>query len=119
MQADIHEAFKSLVKSRRDGKLKADDEELFSGAFWSGGQALTLGLVDGLGNLHDVVREKFGDEAVLRPVTKSAGWMRRLRMPPQVAGPQGAGHSGRIAAGLADEVIEALEARALWQRFGL
>jgi signal peptide peptidase SppA len=115
MQADIHEAFKALVKSRRDGKLKADDDELFSGAFWSGNQALGLGLVDGLGSLHDVVKEKFGDEAVLRPVTKSGGWMRRLRMPPQVAGRP----SGHVAAGLADEVIEALEARALWQRFGL
>ncbi|MFW6077380.1 MAG: S49 family peptidase [Hyphomicrobiales bacterium] len=115
MQADIHETFKTLVRTRRDGKLKVDDDELFSGAFWSGGQAREIGLVDGLGSLHDVVTEKFGAEAILKPVTKSAGWMRRLRMPPQVARPP----SGHLAAGLADEVIETLEARALWQRFGL
>jgi signal peptide peptidase SppA len=115
MQADIHETFKALVRTRRDGKLKVEDDELFSGAFWSGGQAREIGLVDGLGSLHDVVTEKFGPEAVLRPVARSAGWMRRLRMPPQVASPR----SGHLAAGLADEVIEALEARALWQRFGL
>lgn len=115
MQADIHEVFKTLVKTRRDGRLKADDGELFSGAFWSGGQALQLGLVDGLGSLHDVVREKFGAEAVLKPVTRSGSWMRRLRLPPQVA----SGRSGHLAAGLADDLIEALEARALWQRFGL
>jgi hypothetical protein len=41
--------------------------------------------------------------------------MRRLRFPPQVAGSR----SGHLAAGLADELIETLEARALWQRFGL
>ena len=115
MQADIHETFKSLVRTRRDGKLKVEDDELFSGAFWSGNQAREIGLVDGLGSLHDVVTDKFGPEAILRPVSRTAGWMRRLRMPPQVAGRP----SGHIAAGLAEEVIEALEARALWQRFGL
>jgi len=115
MQADIHEVFKTLVKSRRDGKLKADDGELFSGAFWSGGQALALGLIDGIGSLHEVVREKFGADAVLRPVTRSGSWMRWLRMPPQVD----PGRSGHLAAGLAEDLIDALEARALWQRFGL
>jgi signal peptide peptidase SppA len=115
MQADIHEVFKTLVKTRREGRLKAEDSELFSGAFWSGGQALQIGLVDGLGSLHAVVKEKFGADAVLKPVSKSAGWMRRLRFPPQVAGSR----SGHLAAGLADELIETLEARALWQRFGL
>jgi signal peptide peptidase SppA len=115
MQADIHEVFKTLVKTRREGRLKAEDSELFSGAFWSGGQALQIGLVDGLGSLHAVVKEKFGADAVLKQVTRSAGWMRRLRFPPQVAGSR----SGHLAAGLADELIETLEARALWQRFGL
>jgi signal peptide peptidase SppA len=115
MQADIHEVFKTLVRTRRDGRLKAGDEELFSGAFWSGGQALQLGLVDGLGSLHDVVKEKFGAEAVLKPVSRPGGWMRRLRVPPQV----NSDRSGHLAAGLADDLIEALEARALWQRFGL
>jgi signal peptide peptidase SppA len=115
MQADIHEVFKTLVKTRRAGRLKAEDAELFSGAFWSGGQALQIGLVDGLGSLHAVVKEKFGADAVLKQVTRSAGWMRWLRFPPQVAGAP----SGHLAAGLADELIETLEARALWQRFGL
>ena len=120
MQADIHEVFKTLVKTRRDGRLKAKDDELFSGAFWSGGQALELGLVDGLGSLHDVVKEKFGVDAVLKSVTRSGGWLRRLRMPPQVTDPWSRNTaSGHLAAGLADDLIEALEARALWKRFGL
>jgi ClpP class serine protease len=115
MQADIHEVFKTLVKTRRGGRLKADDEELFSGAFWSGGQAMERGLVDGLGSLHNVVKEKFGAEAVLKPVSPPGSWMRRLRLPPRVASPR----SAHLAAGLAVDLIEALEARALWQRFGL
>jgi signal peptide peptidase SppA len=115
MQADIHEVFKTLVKTRRGGRLKADDEELFSGAFWSGGQAMERGLVDGLGSLHNVVKEKFGAEAVLKPVSPPGSWMRRLRLPPRVASPR----SAHLAAGLAIDLIEALEARALWQRFGL
>ena len=52
LQADVHSAFKSLVKNRRGAKLKGEDSELFSGAFWSGRQALSRGLIDGIGHLH-------------------------------------------------------------------
>ena len=45
IQGDVHESFKAAVRSRRAGKLGADEDELFSGAFWSGRQARTLGLV--------------------------------------------------------------------------
>ena len=40
LQADIHDAFKTLVLSRRGTKLKLEDKDIFSGAFWSGRQAL-------------------------------------------------------------------------------
>src|SRR5690606_8871587 len=62
MQADVHESFKALVRERRTGKLNGNEEELYSGALWSGRQALGFGLVDGVGSLHDIVREKFGTD---------------------------------------------------------
>lgn len=114
MQADIHETFKGLVRSRRVGRLRGEEDELFSGAFWSGSRALELGLIDGLGSLHQVVKEKFGDAAVIKAVSRPGAWMRRLGLPPRVApAPEG------LASGLAEELIEAVAARALWQRFGL
>ena len=69
LQSDVHEAFKHLVRSRRAGKLKGNEIELFSGAFWSGRQALEHGLIDGVGHMHDVLRQKFGDKLKIRTVS--------------------------------------------------
>jgi len=104
IQTDVHESFKSLVRARRKGKLKADDKELFSGAFWSGRRALDLGLIDGLGHAHDVLRLKFGDKVVIRTMAPSTGWgLKRLG----------------FGAGIPEHALDALETRALWSRFGL
>jgi signal peptide peptidase SppA len=104
LQAEVHDAFKSLVRSRREGKLKGDEKELFSGAFWAGRQALEKGLVDGIGHLHDVLQRKFGEKVVVRTLSPSTGWaLKRLGFGTDIAG----------------SVIEAVEARALWSRFGL
>jgi signal peptide peptidase SppA len=106
LQTDVHEAFKALVRARRKGKLKGVDKDLFSGAFWSGKRALDLGLIDGLGHAHDVLRLKFGDKVVIRNLAPSPGWgLKRL----------GFG----IAADIPEHTLDALETRALWARFGL
>ncbi|MBI2717716.1 MAG: S49 family peptidase [Rhizobiales bacterium] len=108
LQADVHEAFKRLVRERRKEKLKGEDEELFSGAFWSGRQALERGLIDGLGHLHDMIERKFGPKVVIRTITPPAGFglMKRLGF-------------GLGRAGFADAFVDTLETRALWWRFGL
>ncbi|MGH6855466.1 MAG: S49 family peptidase [Aestuariivirga sp.] len=106
LQADVHDAFKSLIRSRREGKLKGEEKELFSGAFWSGRQALEKGLIDGIGHLHDVLQRKFGDKVVIRNLSPRSGWgMRRL----------GFGLGGDVA----ESVIETMQVKALWSRFGL
>ena len=58
MLSEIHDSFKTYVRGRRSGKLKAKEPELFNGAFWTGAKALDLGLVDGIGHdrLADHVR---------------------------------------------------------------
>jgi hypothetical protein len=48
LQRDVHDVFIGIVKERRAGRLKGPDQELFSGAFWSGPKALELGLIDGV-----------------------------------------------------------------------
>ncbi len=56
---EVHQNFNEAVLKGRAGKLKGDQKELFSGDFWTGETALKLGLVDGLGNLTDVMEAEF------------------------------------------------------------
>jgi signal peptide peptidase SppA len=110
MQEDVHAAFIDLVRSRRP--RLAGDADLFTGAFWSGGKAVALGLVDRIGDLRSVLRERYGEGLRLRaiPTERSGWWRRRLGI---------ASTPESIAAGAVDATIAALEARALWGRYGL
>ena len=84
---------------------------MFSGEYWTGARALDLGLVDGIGELRSTLRARFGDKVV----TPLVGAERRLfgrRVP-------GVGGAEVVAGGIAEDVISALEARALWARYGL
>jgi len=106
LQKDIHTAFKALVRSRRGNKLKGDEAEMFSGAFWAGRQALELGLIDGIGHMHEVLKQKFGDKLVMKNIVASPGWgLKRL----------GFGTFAELPAA----AIETLETRAIWAKFGL
>jgi signal peptide peptidase SppA len=106
LQLDVHEDFKALVRTRRSGKLRGDEAELFSGAFWSGRQALALGLIDGIGHLRDVMRARFGERTEFKVIAKPAGWgLRRLAF--------------GNAVDPTSSLIDAMEIRALWGRFGL
>jgi signal peptide peptidase SppA len=107
LQADVHQAFKELVRKRRGRKLSGAEGELFSGAFWSGRQAQAKGLVDGIGHLHQVLKARFGDKVVIRNIHPSQGWgIRRLGF-------------GVQEVDFAGSALDALETRALWSRFGL
>jgi protease-4 len=57
--SEVHENFVQAVLQGRQGKLHADPSILFSGDFWSGQSALKLGLVDGLGDMMDVMDKEF------------------------------------------------------------
>jgi signal peptide peptidase SppA len=109
LQRDVHDAFKELVRERRAGKLTAPEDELFTGAFWTGRRALTFGLVDGIGELTDVMKTRFGDKIRFRPVVQRDSWLRR-RLGLRRVG---------LEAGLIDNLIGAIEDRLWWSRFGL
>lgn len=104
LQRDVHDAFKELVRERRAGKLKASEDDLFNGAFWTGRRALTLGLIDGIGELTDVMKARFGEKVRFRPVGARESWLRRRL-----------GIESRIA----DGFLSAIEDRLWWSRFGL
>ena len=112
IQKELHENFKAYVRDRRQDKLNGTEDELFSGEFWTGTRAMELGLVDGLGDLRTVMREKYGDRVKLRLIAGPQRWWRnRLRplFPTAIDG----GNTW------ADQLIEATEHRAMWSRFGL
>lgn len=113
IQEDVHDSFKTVVRNRRGARLKGDDKELFSGNFWSGRQALEIGLIDGLGDIDTIMRERFGDKVRLRPMGPSGGWLRR-----RFSAPPGM-HGAERAPTLAEDILATIETRALWSRFGL
>jgi len=109
IQTDMHESFKNYVRERRGDKITAPDSDLFDGDIWTGSQALSLGLVDGIGDLRTVMRKLFGDRVKIRTVNPSSGGFLRRWF--------GAGPSrdeGHIGAAIA-----VFEEWAHWKRFGL
>lgn len=60
VMGEVHRNFVQAVMEGRKGKLHADPAVLFSGDFWSGQSAQTLGLVDNLGNLMEAMEREFG-----------------------------------------------------------
>jgi serine protease SohB len=116
LQRQIHDDFIALVKSRRAGKLNGEESELFSGAYWTGRRALELGLVDGIGDLRGVLRERFGEKVVTPLIPAERGWFGR-RIPG--VGGAAAGASDLLQGGLTADIISTLEARAIWARYGL
>jgi len=56
MLKEIHDQFIEVVRTGRGDRLK-ETPDMFSGLFWSGQQAVKLGLADGLGSVDFVARE--------------------------------------------------------------
>jgi signal peptide peptidase SppA len=108
LHADLHEQFKAWVKERRNAKLKADDDELFTGEVWTGSKAVELGLVDGIGTIRSVLAKRFPN-AELTVAEPRRPLLAKLGL---------AGATTR-SGDLVTQVLASLEERARWSRFGL
>lgn len=109
MQVQLHELFVQWVRERRGTRLSGEDTELFDGEVWTGAKAAKLGLVDSVGGLREVVTRRYPD-AEITTVEPRKPLLARLGIGPA------AGLSRGDAAGA---LLETLEARATWARFGL
>ena len=115
LQLEVHETFIDIVKERRAGRL-TDDPDLFTGLFWTAKRGIELGLVDALGDMRGVLRQRFGPKTRLQLITQPRGFFgRRLGIFGSSAGPSAADIAGAAFEGL----IDAVESRSLWNRFGL
>jgi serine protease SohB len=115
LQNEIHAMFIELVKKSRGAKLKGDEDELFSGAYWTGEKSIGFGLSDAIGDLRSVLRSRFGDKVRMPLIAPSSGMLAGLLGRRQIA--DAAAGIG-IAGFTAEDILSALEARAVWARYG-
>jgi signal peptide peptidase SppA len=78
VQLEVHEHFKSYVKARRGTKLKGEDSYLFTGEFWSGKRATELGLVDGIGNMEEILKDRFGRKVRFLKIQSEKSWFKKM-----------------------------------------
>ncbi|WP_375449725.1 S49 family peptidase [uncultured Devosia sp.] len=105
-ELDIHQVFIDHVKARRGTRLKGADDTLFTGEWWTATRGLDLGLIDAIGDLHAVLRDRYGTDIELRPIAPKRGLINFPRF-------------GFSAQSLVGDVSAGIEDRALWARFGL
>jgi len=115
IQREIHEGFIALVKGRRGAALTGPETDLFSGEYWTGNKALEFGLVDRIGDMRSTLRQRYGEKVAMPLIAAERGFLgRRI---PGVGGEAFGESWSRV--GFAEEIVSALEARALCARYGL
>jgi signal peptide peptidase SppA len=116
IQREIHQIFISLVKESRGTRLKGGDDTLFTGEYWAGESSIALGLADSIGDLRSTLRARYGEKVLTPVIAQPTGLLSGLlgRKSP------GAGQLSVMEsmAGLPDELISAVETRAIWAKFG-
>ena len=106
IQLELHADFIKVVEESRGSKLKDPEKNnIFTGEFWTGSAALTLGLVDGIGNADQVLKEKFGDKVIIKNMEKPKGFIAR-KLSSSIQNP-------------IDSLTNTLEEKSMWQKFGL
>jgi signal peptide peptidase SppA len=115
LQREIHAIFIALVKQSRGTRLKGADDVLFSGEYWAGETSVSLGLADAIGDLRSTLRARYGDKVQTPVIAPPTGLLAGL-----MGRKSGAGTAVSLdrLAGLPDELISALETRAIWAKFG-
>ncbi|HEV7292657.1 MAG TPA: S49 family peptidase [Devosia sp.] len=101
-ELDIHQVFIDHVKARRGSRLKASDDVLFTGEWWPGIRGVDLGLVDAIGDIHETLRARYGNDIQLKVIEPKRPWFGIPRL----------GFS-------TGEATATVEDRAVWGRFGL
>ena len=104
-ELEIHQVFIDHVKARRGTRLKASDDELFTGEWWTGLRGVELGLVDSIGDLHATLRERYGPRIQLKFIEPKRSWFGLPRL--------------SFSAGWSGDLAATVEDRAVWARFGL
>jgi signal peptide peptidase SppA len=114
LQREIHAIFIALVKGSRGNRLKGTDDVLFSGEYWAGETSVSMGLADAIGDLRSTLRARYGEKVQTPLIAPASGMLSGLlgRRSP------GAMSAWENTANLPEQMISALESRAIWAKFG-
>ena len=106
IQLELHADFIKVVENSRGSKLKEPEKNnIFTGEFWTGTSALKLGLIDGIGNADQILKEKFGDNVIIKNFEKQKGFIAK-----------------KLSSSFEDPLntfTSTLEEKSMWQKFGL
>merc|ERR1711991_1070434 len=106
IQLELHEDFIKIVEKSRGTKLKDPEKNnIFTGEFWTGKASLKLGLIDGIGNADQVLKDKFGEKVIIKNFEKPKGFIAR-KLSSSVTDP-------------VEKLTNIIEEKSMWQRFGL
>ena len=108
LQEQIHENFINHIKNRRGNKLKKNRlSEIFSGFFWVGQNAIDLGLADGIGHINEVLKKKYGKKTKIKIIEQKKSFIQRKFS------------SNFTSLVDSEKIIDHLEEKAIWSRYGL
>ncbi len=106
IQLELHEDFIKVVEQSRGAKLRDPEKNnIFTGEFWTGKSSLKLGLIDGIGNADQILKEKFGDKVIIKNFEKPKGFIAR-----------------KLSSSIHDPIerlSNIIEEKSMWQKFGL
>ena len=104
IQLDLHKDFIEVVENSRGSKLKKTEEEIFTGEFWSGRRAKELGLIDGIGDANQILKEKYGEDVIIKKFEKSKGWLSKKL----------SSSNDQLS-----QLVNILDEKSIWQKYGL
>ena len=106
IQLELHSDFIKVVETSRGKKLKdIEKNNTFTGEFWTGTSALKLGLIDGIGNADQILKEKFGDKVIIKNFEKQKSFIAKKL--------------SSASKDPVDRLVNILEEKSVWQKFGL
>lgn len=106
LQEEIHQQFKDWVSSRRGNRLNKDvvkEEGIFEAKIFSGTKACEFGLADSIGELKQVMRERFNEKVVFK----------------EISGRKKLGQRLGLSSSSYSRIIEHIEERIAFAKFGL
>ena len=78
IQTEIFKNFKDIVLKSRIKKINKQNKNIFSGSFWTGKEAIKLGLVDGIGDLKTIMEKKFGEKLRYVPIKPKKSFLKGI-----------------------------------------
>ena len=106
LQEEIHQQFKDWVSTRRGNRLNAEvvkEEGVFEAKIFSGSKACEIGLADSIGELKQVMRERFNEQLVFK----------------EISGRKKLGQRLGLSSSSYSRIIEHIEERIAFAKFGL